>query len=155
MGLADIERLYPIYRACTDFCKLAELPFSFKEDLGDYETIIAIDGNNWYIPDKTQNWESVIGTVFCPDIIDYSNHIIIEFEEETGPRKPGSKLAQKGHGHEGDADTVRDKTRNDAYKKAAFRVFRLWESTFKNKNWKLQLFEFLINCTKRSMEIQT
>jgi len=148
LGYADIERLYPIYRACTDFCKLADLPFSFKEDLGDYETIIAIDGNNWYIPEKTQNWDNTIGQVFCPDIIDYSNHIIIEFEEETGPRKSGAHYARKAHGHEGDTDTVRDTKRNEAYKAAGFTVFRLWESVFKTQNWKLQLFEFLIKCAK-------
>ena len=153
MGVQDLEKLYTIYRACTEFCKLADLPFSFKEDLGDYETVIAIDGTSWYRPENTQNWKTVIGEVFCPDIIDYTNHIIIELEEETGPRKPGAKLAMKGHGHEGDYDTTRDNRRNDAYLGAGFTVFRLWESTFKNKNWKLQLFEFLISCSKRPMEI--
>lgn len=150
MGYQDLERLYPIYRAITDFCKLADLPYSFKEDLGDYETIIAIDGTNWYRPNPTENWNTVIGDVFCPDIIDYFHHIIIEFEEESGPKKPGAHLARKGHGHEGDIDTVRDTKRNELYQNAGFRVFRLWESNFKTTNWKIQLFAFLINCAKKT-----
>lgn len=154
MGVQDLERLYPIYRACTEFCNLADLPFSFKEDLGDYETILAIDGTSWYKPEDTQNWETVTGEVFCPDIIDYTNQIIIELEEETGPRKPGAKYAKKGHGHQGDYDTTRDDRRNAAYLAAGFTVFRLWESTFKNQNWKLQLFEFLIDCYRKPMEIR-
>lgn len=148
MGLQDLDRINPVYRACTDFCKLAEIPFSFKEDLGTYETIIAInEQGDWYIPDNTStDWDSVNGKVFCPDIIDYSNRIIIEFEEESGPKKPGAKLARKGHGHQGDYSTKRDQKRNDAYEAAGFTVYRLWESTFKNENWRVKLFEFLINC---------
>lgn len=154
MGIVDIERLYPIYRTCTDFCKVANLPFTFKEDLEDYETIIAIDGSNWYRPETTENWETVVGNVFCPDIIDFDNKIIIEFEEETGPRKPGAKYAKKGHGHSGDTDTVRDQKRNQSYNNAGFTVFRLWESAFKNENWKLQLCEFLTSCYKKSLEVK-
>ena len=152
MGEQDLERLYPIYRACTDFCTIAELPFSFKEDLGDYETIIAINGNDWYRPDPKQDWNSICGEIFVPDIIDYSNHIIIEFEEETGPRKSGSRLARKGHGHEGDLDTKRDTKRNEYYKQAGFSVFRLWELTYKNENWKAKLFMFLLECWEKSLE---
>ena len=38
--------------------------------------------------------------------------------------------------------------KNEFYQLAGFRVFRLWESVYKNENWKVKLFEFLINCWK-------
>ncbi|MGI9567067.1 MAG: hypothetical protein ACR2LL_08665 [Nitrosopumilus sp.] len=160
MGEQDIERLYPVYRACTDFCKLAELPFRFKEDLGDFETAIGFteDGDEFgnllltlYHPPYSKNWNKA-ETIICPDILDYQHKIIIEFEEETGPRKAGEKYARKGHGHEGDLDTKRDSRRNEFYQLAGFKVFRLWESTFKNENWKAKLFEFLIDCWNKSLE---
>lgn len=146
MGIIDYPILHEIYRQCVYCCKNNNLPFIFHVDSGDYETVIAIDGNTWHKPDVTQTWETVNGDVYCPDIIEYSHNIIIEFEEESGPRKPGAHLAKKGHGHEGDTDTARDTRRNESYQNAGFRVFRLWESNFKNKNWKVQLFKFLIDC---------
>lgn len=150
MGVKDLERIHPVYRACVDFCKLASIPFTFKEDLGDYETAIQfkeiayqefVDTHPPYSEDGETNPE-----INCPDILDYTNKIIIEIEEETGPKRSGAKYARKGHGHQGDPDTVRDTKRNAHYKN--FRVFRLWESVLKKENWHIQLFEFLIDCHK-------
>jgi len=151
LGEADIERLYPVYRACTDFCKLAELPFSFQEDTGDYETAIEFKGEYHSHPPWSEDWKTN-PHIICPDILDYDNKIIIEFEEETGSKRPGARLARKGHAHEGDLDTKRDSKRNEFYKQSGFSVFRLWESTYLTENWKAKLFEFLINCWKKSLE---
>jgi len=143
MGEIDIEQIHKIYRACVDFCELTGLPFQFKEDLGTYETAIQFeDGYNVH-PPTAKNWKNN-PNIHCPDILDYENKIIIEFEEETGPRKPGAKMATKGHHHEGDYDTKRDTRRNANY--TNFRVFRLWQSIYENENWKAKLFQFLLDC---------
>lgn len=156
MGEQDIERIYPVYRACVDFCKLADLPFSFKEDTGSMDTMIEfVESKDKVIaihPPNSKSWEEskTNGTrLFNPDICDFEHKIIIEFEEETGPKRPGAKMARKGHGHQGDYDTKRDTNRNEYYSQAGFTVFRLWESTYKNENWKILLFDFLIQCWKK------
>ena len=153
MGNQDLERLHPVYRACVDFGKLAGLPFEFKEDSGNFETAIEfleplgttdieMLGHH---PPISSDWKGH-PNIICPDILDYKNRIIIEFEEETGNRKPGARYAKKGHGHEGDYSTRRDTRRNEYYKLAGFRVFSLWESVYKNENWKKKLFAFLLDC---------
>ena len=157
MGKQDIYNIHPIYRACIDFTKLSELPFTFKVDSGNYETgiVFNIETKSYRRHNSFETWQDITypEVMTCPDVLDFDHKIIVEFEEETGPRKPGAKYAKKGHGHEGDYNTTRDNLRNDAYLAAGFVVFRLWESTFKNKNWKLQLFEFLISCSKRPIRI--
>ena len=147
MGNQDLERLYPVYRACVDFSKLADLPYSFKEDSGNYETAIQFQEGLSIHPPNAKNWDTN-PDIICPDILDFEHKIIIEFEEETGNRKSGAHYARKGHGHEGDLSTKRDTRRNEYYEQYAFRVFRLWETTYKNENWKIKLFEFLIGCWK-------
>ena len=136
-----------MYRACVDFSKLADLPYSFKEDSGNYETAIQFKEEHFSHPPWSEDWDTN-PEILCPDILEWKNKIIIEFEEETGNRKSGARYARKGHGHEGDLSTKRDTRRNEYYKLAEFRVFQLWESTYKNENWKVKLFEFLINCWK-------
>ena len=151
MGQQDIHNIHPIYRACIDFCKLSELPFTFKVDSGNYETgiVFNIETGSYRRRNSFETWQDITypEVMVCPDVLDFDHKIIIEFEEETGNRRSGDYLAKKGHGHEGDLDNKRDTKRGEFYKD--FTVFRLWESTYKNKNWKLELFEFLIRCSKR------
>ena len=116
-------------------------------DRGCFETAIEffydIDEKIYHThPPKSAGW-STDPHILCPDILDYDNKIIIEIEEEPGPRKTGAKYARKGHNSEGDLDNKKDAERNRHYKD--FRVFRLWESTLKNENWQVKLFQFLIN----------
>lgn len=146
MGNQDLERIHPVYRACVDFSKLAELPFSFKEDSGNFETAIEFNNNLSIHPPNANNWDDGNFDIVCPDILDYRHKIVIEFEEETGNRKCGAHYAKKGHGHKGDPDTKRDNIRNKLYEKYCFRVFRLWESVYKKENWKKKLFTFLMEC---------
>jgi len=156
MGQQDIERLHSIYRACVDFCKLADLPFHFKEDTGSFETAIEFVQSPYnpahaLHPPFSKNWDSN-PTIICPDILILSSSKpvgVVEFEEETGPRKTGDYLARKGHHHEGDLDTKRDSRRKEFYSQAGFRVLRIWESHYNHSTiWKLKLFQFLIDCSK-------
>ena len=149
MGAQDLNRIHPIYRACIDFTKLAELPFTFKVDSGNYETAIQFKGEYHTHPPWSEDWETN-PEIICPDILDYDNKIIIEFEEETGPRRTGAYLARKGHGHEGDLDNKRDTKRTEFYND--FRVLRIWESQYNHSTiWKLKLFQFLIDCSKETI----
>jgi len=161
MGTNDLDRIHPIYRASVDFCKLADIPFHFKVDSGNYETGIVFNdlGYSRRVKDR-EDWNEIKSysnnpQLLCPDILDYQNKIIVEFEEETGNRKTGAYLAKKGHGHEGDYDTKRDTRRNEYYTNAGYRVLRIWESHYKHSTvWKLKLFEFLINCTKEAPKVE-
>ena len=150
MGEIDIHNIHPIYRYCVEYNRLAELPFTFTEDTGSFETVLAIsESGKWrnYVEkdDRTH-------ITFVPDIIDYKNKIIIEFEEETGNRKSGAHYARKGHGHQGDYSTKRDTRRNKYYKLAGFTVLRIWESQFKKSTvWKIILTEFLIQCYRKNL----
>ena len=136
-----------------------DLPFRFIEDSGDQETAIAI--NQYGIVKKITNISKqefeqyyLDGfLVFVPDVLDFINKIIIEFEEETGPKKPGAKLARKGHGHEGDLDTKRDYRRNKYYQYGEFFVIRVWESNFKIPAlWKAKLAMELLEHHRKILE---
>ena len=94
MGNQDLERLYPVYRACVDFSKLADLPYSFKEDSGNYETAIQFKEEHFAHPPWSEDWQTN-PEILCPDILEYEHKIIIEFEEETGNRKSGAHYAKK------------------------------------------------------------
>jgi len=152
MGIQDIERIHPIYRTCVDFSRLAEIPFTFKVDSGNYETAIQFKDKYHAHPPWSEDWKTN-PEIFCPDILDYDHKIIIEFEEETGPRRTGAYLAKKGHGQEGDMDMKKDTRRNELYKMAGFRILRIWESHYNHSIiWKLKLFQFLIDCSKETIQ---
>lgn len=140
MGEIDIEPLMKIYRECVAICKEHQLPFIFQVDHGTYETAIEFIGSKSYHPPISENWNQN-PEIFCPDLLDYYNKIIIEYEEEVGGRRPGAKLARKGHHREGDLDTKRDFKRNLYYKDGAFRVLRIYES---DKLWQKKITDFLM-----------
>lgn len=75
--------------------------------------------------------------IFVPDIMDYQNKIIIEFEEECKPNKGGKR--RKGHCDLNNRDVRRDW----AYTQAKFSLLKIWES---DRDWKEKLKIFLIKC---------
>lgn len=156
MGHADYHNLNPIYTMANGISKLLSLPFSFRVDSQNFETgiIFDLETGNARQPTNADSFDNLTypEIMIVPDICDYDNKIIIEYEEETGKRKSGASLAKKGHGHEGDLDKKKDGRRNDCYDKAGFRLLRLWESTFKKSDvWKIVVTEFLIDCWRKSM----
>lgn len=168
MGVGDIMRIYPIYKIVTQQCKEFGWPYQFKEDLGTYETAFlakVIDEINTTdpadnvivsLPDDYHSWEEIKKdewTLQEPDICDFNYRIIIEFEEESGNRKPGAKLAKKGHGHPGDLTTKRDTKRDKNY--SGFKLCKVWESEPMNV-LEVKLHYFLADCyTKRDLSIYT
>jgi len=142
MGEKDIEKLMEISKYANAKSKKEKYEIKFQIDKGTYETaIIIFDDGRCRKPLSQENWDNLptFSEFFCPDLLDYERRLIIEYEEETGKKRSGAKLAKKGHGHEGDFDTKRDVKRNKFYALAGFRILRIWES---DTNWmsKIDLF---------------
>lgn len=146
MGHKDLDSLYPIVQEARRISDEFHLGFSFKWDQGDYETRIDISEQGYCFLGNGQL--PLIGyQIFCPDILDYHNKIIIEFEEESKPNK-GAKR-RKGHFE----FNKRDVRRDEYYKLGKFDVLKIWES---NKNWKEDLKQFLIiTHAKRKLDCQS
>ncbi len=140
MGQVDIENLFRIYDAANSIIKKHSLLISFKIDHGTYETAIEFMGNHFFHPPISKNWDSH-PDIFCPDLLDWHNKIIIEYEEEVGPRMVGAFLAKKGHHREGDMDNKRDTRRGKYYTQAGFHMLRIWNS---DESWKKKLEKFLL-----------
>ena len=154
MGKRDIETLNKICCFANAFCKLAGLPFRFKEDAGDYETAIVFneEAKTCRIPESHEDWDKIPypEALICPDISDYDNRIIFEYEEEGQKKRPGARLTSKGHGPEGDISNKRDTRRNQFYLDNNFYLLRIWESQLKLEIiWKIRVIEFILNCYKK------
>jgi len=141
MGQVDLVNLFEVYYEILFITKKYELPYHFKIDEGTYETAIEFVEGKSYHPPISNDWHTK-PIIFCPDLLDYSHKIIIEFEEEIGEPKSGAKLAKKGHNREGDFDTKRDERRNKYYEYGKFTVLRIWES---EKSWRKKLEIFLLS----------
>jgi len=140
VGLIDIDSLFRIYEQIKKITKEHNLSCSFKIDHGTYETAIEFVGTLSFHPPISENWDSD-PNIFCPDLLDWHNKIIIEYEEEVGERRRGAFLAKKGHHREGDMDNKRDTRREKFYMHRGFHILRIWES---DKLWEKKLEAFLI-----------
>jgi len=140
LGEADIESLFRVYKQVNEIIKNNELQLSFKIDHGTYETAIEFVGEKSFHPPISENWDSQ-PDIFCPDLLDWHNKIIIEYEEEVGERRSGAFLAKKGHHREGDMDNKRDTRREKFYKHRGFHLLRIWES---DESWREKLEKFLV-----------
>lgn len=144
MGIQDCDRLIELQNYANSFPGV-----HFKVDLGNFETAIEFkedvkhDGFTSAItahhPPQALDW-FFAEDVFCPDLLDYNNKRIIEYEEETGNRRSGARLAKKGHGHPGDLANIRDSRRNSYYEKSGFKFLQIWES---DKDWMEKINQFL------------
>ena len=145
MGEIDIENLFEIYYEIQRIKKKHNLNFHFKIDEGKYETAIEFfydDDEKWHAlhPPQAKNWDTN-PNIMCPDLLDYENKIIIEYEEEVGNPRSGARLAKKGHNREGDLPNKRDSRRKWFYDNANFTCFQIWQS---DENWKPKLERLLI-----------
>ena len=140
MGQIDIENLFRIYDEVNRLIKHHSLLMHFTIDHGTYETAIEFIGKKSFHPPISKNWDTN-PDIFCPDLLDYHNKIIIEYEEEIGEPRTGAKLAKKGHSREGDIDSKRDERRNNFYEQAGFRLIRIWES---DEAWQKKLERSLL-----------
>lgn len=151
MGHVDIEKVNKIYRACVDFSKLCSLPFQFKEDSGHKETVISISELGKISQRLEPNGSlSDLWRTFVPDVLDFHNKIIIEFEETPGKPRPGAKLAKKGH--DPDGNDIRTSWRDLYYDIGKFRLLKIFDYEFKSESlWRIKLFRFLMICHENKL----
>ena len=138
LGQVDIEILMDI----NEEIKKLHTNYSFKVDSGTWETAIEFTAIGYHHPPKSQSWEEVKeqeNEIKCPDLLDYSNKLIIEFEEEPKPGKKGGKLGKKGHTEESERDSHRDQL----YRISGFRILKIWETEYKDNTYIEKLKEFL------------
>jgi len=138
MGIVDNQILQNI----NSYIKSLDTLYQFKTDDGTYETAIEFWAMGYHHPPKSQSWEEVKekgNQIKCPDLLDYYNKLIIEYEEESKPGKKGGKLGKKGHTEESAKDTNRDQL----YRIAGFKVLKIWESEYNSNSYKKKLYEFL------------
>lgn len=147
MGQKDIQKLLEINKIISQLKKIHGWNFSFKVDHGNYETALVFNHEigNHRVPsslDVIDNWKTIKypEEVKCPDLLCLQLRAIIEYEENTGRRLPGARLAMKGHGFSGDIPNKRDTNRNQLYSKN-FRLFQVWQDEGINRE---QLEQFLI-----------
>ena len=117
------------------------MSYNFQVDDGDWETVIEFIGEKSYHPPISVDWSNK-PDIFCPDLLDYEHKIIIEYEEEIGNKRPGAKLAKKGHNRLGDIANKRDTHRNRFYNDGGFNYLQIWENEV---NWQEKLKSFLLN----------
>ncbi len=140
MGHKDLMPLHRIYEKIKIICRENNLSYNFKVDDGDWETAIEFIGEKSYHPPISVDWSNN-PQIFCPDLLDYENKIIIEFEEEIGNPRPSARLARKGHNREGDLPNKRDTRRKEFYDDGNFQCFLIWVS---DNTWEQKLERLLI-----------
>lgn len=145
MGVKDADALHAIYEKVKAFCKENDLPYSFKVDDGSFETAIEFWALGYYHPPRSENWEASRADgneIKCPDLLDITHKLIIEYEEEGQKHLSGARLARKGHGPEGDMPNKRDMDRDRLYRIGGFKLLRFYETDLKEENWQ-KLYDFL------------
>lgn len=146
MGVIDAGPLFKIKYAALKYCKDNDLPFRFKIDLGTFETAIEFHTFGYYHPPRSKSWDECKAEgneIKCPDLLDWYNRLIIEYEEEPKPGKPSGKLGKKGHTEESEKDSHRDML----YRIAGFKVLKIWESEFKSNSYLQKLSSFFDELT--------
>jgi len=150
MGIVDIVVLHDLYREAVKQEKEYNWGFKFKMDEGTFETAIEFQESSSYRPiafhpPEAKNWDDA-QDILCPDILDFWNRIVIEYEEETGKPKKGAHYAKKGHGHPGDLASIRDSRRDSLYLLGGFRVLKIWESEYNDGSWRKKMWRFFCDC---------
>ena len=142
MGAIDIETLMSI----NEEIKSLKTKYKFVVDHGSFETAIEFWAMGYFHPPKSNSWEEAKREqreIKCPDLLDYPNRLIIEFEEEGQKSRTGAKLSTKGHGPQGDLTNNRDTNRDYLYRIGGFKVLKIYESEWNNGTWKEKLKQFL------------
>lgn len=155
MGLADIVVLHDIYKEACRLEKEFNWGFDFNVDDGDFETAIEFFPSGiFFHPPAAHNWQESRDkgtTIKCPDILDWNNKIIIEYEEESRPGKKSGKFGRKGHTEE----SKRDMERDALYSKAQFSVLKIWGNDYDRDVWKPKLKEFLMESFRSTIKVPT
>ncbi|MBS1268805.1 MAG: hypothetical protein MAG458_01539 [Nitrosopumilus sp.] len=133
MGIQDLEKLFHIYQQVKEIDDKKHFKFAIDSDTKEGKTRIIINefGKWQKAPILTQKQAEEFRRKgfrqFVPDLIDFKNKIIIEFQEESEGRhgilRRRGKINKKGH------DEFSDEDKDVFYELAKFNQLKIWENT--------------------------
>jgi hypothetical protein len=152
MGAQDLQKLFEIKNQIQEIDKKNDYNFIIDSDTKEGRTRIIIDefGTWKKMPNLTEEQASEYRRKgfrqFVPDLIDFKNKIIIEYQEECkgrqGVLRRRGKINKKGH------DEFSDEDKDIFYELAKFNQLKIWENTpevEQNKELKVFLKTFSKN----------
>jgi len=152
MGAQDLQKLFEIKNQIQQIDKKNNYNFIIDSDTKEGRTRIIIDefGTWKKMPNLTEEQASEYRRKgfrqFVPDLIDFKNKIIIEYQEECkgrqGVLRRRGKINKKGH------DEFSDEDKDIFYELAKFNQLKIWENTpevEQNKELKVFLKTFSKN----------
>ena len=152
MGAQDLQKLFEIKNQIQQIDKKNDYNFIIDSDTKEGRTRIIIDefGTWEKMPNLTEEQASEYRRKgfrqFVPDLIDFKNKIIIEYQEECkgrqGVLRRRGKINKKGH------DEFSDEDKDIFYELAKFNQLKIWENTpevEQNKELKVFLKTFSKN----------
>ena len=152
MGAQDLQKLFEIKNQIQQIDKKNDYNFIIDSDTKEGRTRIIIDEFGTWIktPNLTEEQASEYRKKgfrqFVPDLIDFKNKIIIEYQEECkgrqGVLRRRGKINKKGH------DEFSDEDKDIFYELAKFNQLKIWENTpqvEQNKELKVFLKAFSKN----------
>ena len=133
MGIQDLEKLFDISEQIKQIDKENYYNFMIDTDTKEGKTRIVIDefGTWKKVPVLTEKqaleFRKKGFRQFVPDLIDFKNKIIIEYQEESkgrlGVLRRRGKINKKGH------DEFSDEDKDIFYELAKFNQLKIWENT--------------------------
>ena len=133
MGAQDLQKLFEIKNQIQQIDKKNHYNFIVDSDTKEGRTRIIIDefGTWKKMPNLTEEQASEYRRKgfrqFVPDLIDFKNKIIIEYQEESkgrqGVLRRRGKINKKGH------DEFSDEDKDVFYELAEFNQLKIWENT--------------------------
>jgi len=152
MGIQDLEKLFDISEQIKQIDKENYYNFLIDTDTKEGKTRIVIDefGTWKKVPILTEKqaleFRKKGFRQFVPDLIDFKNKIIIEYQEESkgrqGVLRRRGKINKKGH------DEFSDEDKDIFYELAKFNQLKIWENTSLVKQ-KEELRDFLKAFSKK------
>ena len=145
MGAQDLQKLFEIKNQIQQIDKKNYYNFIIDSDTKEGRTRIIIDefGTWKKMPNLTEEQASEYRRKgfrqFVPDLIDFKNKIIIEYQEECkgrqGVLRRRGKINKKGH------DEFSDEDKDIFYELAKFNQLKIWENTHEvEQNKELKVF---------------
>ena len=133
MGAQDLQKLFEIKNQIQQIDKKNYYNFIIDSDTKEGRTRIIIDEFGTWVktPNLTEEQASEYRKKgfrqFVPDLIDFKNKIIIEYQEECkgrqGVLRRRGKINKKGH------DEFSDEDKDMFYELAKFNQLKIWENT--------------------------
>ena len=137
MGIQDLQKLFQINQQIKEIDKENQYNFVIDTDTKEGKTRIIIDEfGKWrkascLTKEQAEDFRKKGFRQFVPDLIDFKNKIIIEYQEESegrhGVLRRHGKINKKGH------DEFSDKDKDMFYDIARFNQLKIWENTSPEK----------------------